>query len=77
MKIEQPILAYLLLTLFVGLKLTGNIDWSWLWVLSPLWLSILIPVVVAFIAGFTIAFRKAYREARNGRGGSKVERGEP
>ena len=25
--------------LFVGLKLTGFIDWAWLWVLSPLWIS--------------------------------------
>ena len=25
--------------LFVGLKLTGYIGWSWWWVLSPLWLG--------------------------------------
>lgn len=24
--------------LFLGLKLTGFIDWTWLWVLSPLWI---------------------------------------
>lgn len=24
--------------LFIGLKLTNVIDWSWIWVLSPLWL---------------------------------------
>lgn len=24
--------------IFVVLKLTGNIDWSWWWVLSPLWI---------------------------------------
>lgn len=29
----------LLTVLFVGLKLTGCISWSWLWVLSPLWIS--------------------------------------
>ena len=23
---------------FVVLKLTGNIDWSWLWVLAPFWI---------------------------------------
>lgn len=23
---------------FIALKLTGNIDWSWWWVLSPLWI---------------------------------------
>jgi len=28
----------LLLLLFIGLKLTGFIAWSWWWVLAPLWL---------------------------------------
>jgi hypothetical protein len=23
---------------FIALKLTGNITWSWWWVLSPLWI---------------------------------------
>ena len=31
----------LLTILFIGLKLTGYIDWSWLWVLSPMWISFL------------------------------------
>jgi len=26
--------------LFIGLKLTGNIAWSWWWVLAPVWLPI-------------------------------------
>jgi hypothetical protein len=26
--------------IFLILKLTGNIDWSWIWVTSPLWLPI-------------------------------------
>jgi hypothetical protein len=25
--------------LFVGLKLGGAIDWSWWWVLSPIWIG--------------------------------------
>ena len=28
----------LLALLYIGLKLTGYIDWSWVWVLSPLWI---------------------------------------
>jgi len=28
----------LLAILFIGLKLTGNITWSWWWVLSPIWI---------------------------------------
>lgn len=33
--------AGLLTILFIGLKLTGVISWSWLWVLSPIWISFL------------------------------------
>jgi hypothetical protein len=35
----------LLTTLFIGLKLTGYIDWSWWWVLSPLWIPFAIVLV--------------------------------
>lgn len=38
----------LLTVLFIGLKLTGYIAWSWLWVLSPLWIPI------AFVISFMI-----------------------
>jgi hypothetical protein len=44
----------LLAVLFIGLKLTHYIDWSWWWVLSPLWLPLTIVLcvfgVVALIA---------------------------
>lgn len=39
----------LLTVLFIGLKLTGNISWPWLWVLSPLWISASI-----FLAGLLV-----------------------
>lgn len=32
----------LLTVLFIGLKLTGYITWSWMWVLSPIWISMLL-----------------------------------
>ena len=32
----------LLLVLFVGLKLAGIIIWSWWWVLSPIWMPLLL-----------------------------------
>ena len=49
MKTDQPILAYLLFTLFVGLKITGQIEWSWLWVFAPLWIYIVATIVGAFV----------------------------
>ena len=36
----------LLLLLFIGLKLTGVIKWSWWWVLSPLWISVAIIILL-------------------------------
>jgi len=40
---------YALTLLFIGLKLTDTIDWSWTWVLSPLWIPIALVIVVVTI----------------------------
>lgn len=37
----------LLTILFIGLKLTNYIDWSWLWVLAPLWIPITLILLIA------------------------------
>lgn len=34
---------------FVVLKLVGVIDWSWLWVLSPIWINLIIVLVLCGI----------------------------
>lgn len=39
--------------LFIGLKLGGVIDWSWWWVLSPVWIPIAVGLVV-LVVGFGI-----------------------
>ena len=39
----------LLQLLFIALKLVGVIDWSWLWVLSPTWISLVIVVICLII----------------------------
>ena len=39
----------LLTILFVGLKLTDYIDWSWWWVLAPLWAPAAIVIFILFI----------------------------
>ena len=35
--------------LFVGLKLTGVINWSWFWVLSPLIIQLVIAVILFLV----------------------------
>lgn len=40
--------------LFIALKLLGKISWSWVWVLSPLWIPVavsIILIIIAFIFG--------------------------
>jgi hypothetical protein len=48
----------LLTVLFIGLKLTGHISWSWWWVLSPLWISLLLAVVILGIAAIILLLQK-------------------
>ena len=48
MPINSSILT-ILFVVFLVLKLTGNIDWSWWWVTSPLWLPIAILFFVLFV----------------------------
>ena len=42
----------LLQLLFIALKLVGVINWSWLWVLSPTWISLVIVVICLIIIFF-------------------------
>lgn len=37
-----------LAVVFVVLKLIGVIDWSWWWVLAPVWIPVII-VIIAYI----------------------------
>lgn len=39
----------LLTIAFIVLKLTKVISWSWLWVLSPLWISVALWVVLLIL----------------------------
>lgn len=43
----------LLAILFIALKLLDKIDWSWLWVLAPLWIPPL--VLLAVVGVFLLA----------------------
>jgi len=43
----------LLTIVFITLKLTNYIDWSWWWVLSPIWIIVL---VVIFILAMAVIF---------------------
>jgi hypothetical protein len=46
----------LLGVLFVGLKLTGHIDWSWWWVTFPFWGGFALVVMIIFITALMSYF---------------------
>jgi len=50
-------LTAVLFIVFLVLKLTGNITWSWWWVTSPLWIPFLIGIglVLTILIGVIIA----------------------
>jgi hypothetical protein len=48
----------LLTVLFVGLKLTNVIAWPWLWVLSPLWIPLLLLMVILIVGGIAATLLK-------------------
>ncbi len=60
-KVQGPGFTTLLLLLFITLKLTGVITWSWWWVLSPFWISLgivgLILLFMVVAAGLDAALR--------------------
>lgn len=39
-------LGSVLLVVFIILKLCGVITWSWVWVLSPLWIGIILWIII-------------------------------
>ena len=48
----------LLTLLFIGLKLTGYITWSWIWVLAPLWIPISITLLLLSAVILLVALGK-------------------
>lgn len=56
-----PLLGFfcvLLSLVFITLKLCKVIDWSWLWVLAPLWIPIAIGTAILFIVFLVILIIK-------------------
>ena len=43
---------------FIVLKLTGNITWSWWWVLSPLWIAF--GLFLVFLGIYLVVLARRY-----------------
>lgn len=54
----------LLAIVFIVLKLTKVISWSWIWVLSPLWVPLVLDLVI-FIVYFILKLIQGILESKN------------
>jgi hypothetical protein len=54
-----------LLLIFVVLKLTGHIDWSWVWVLSPIWILLGLVLLIVAMWGLFAGVAGLLREYRH------------
>ena len=50
-------LGMILFLIFMTLKLTGDIAWSWWWVTSPLWIPVLLVLVVFAVIGIVYVIK--------------------
>jgi hypothetical protein len=50
--------------LFIGLKLGGVISWSWIWVLSPLWIPLALLLLILAIWAVAPTLRSFFRKTR-------------
>ena len=48
----------LLALIFIALKLVGTIDWGWVWVLSPIWIVILINLIGIIVSVFFVTKKR-------------------
>ncbi len=50
--------------IFITLKLTGLINWPWLWVLSPLWIGLLVVLLIIIISIIVFIVKETIKERR-------------
>jgi len=48
-----------LFLIFLILKLTDSIDWSWWWVFSPMWIALIIAGLIAIIGAIAFVIKDA------------------
>jgi len=54
-------LTGVLLVMFIVLKLTHTINWSWWWVLSPLWMPIAMVAALTLLTALVVLIMEAFK----------------
>lgn len=42
-------LSFVLTIVFFVLKMLNVIDWAWIWILSPIWISLILTIIIVII----------------------------
>lgn len=42
-------LSFVLTIVFFILKMLNIIDWAWIWILSPIWISLILTIIIVII----------------------------
>lgn len=50
---EQMSLPVIVAIIFIILKLTGNLNWSWWWILAPIWIPLSIFICIILLGVFS------------------------
>jgi uncharacterized membrane protein YqjE len=54
----------LLTIVFITLKLLGKITWPWIWVISPIWITIILFIVIIAILGIAWTLKESRKTKR-------------
>ena len=49
----------LLTIVFIVLKLTGVIHWSWVWVLAPAWIGLILAITVILVVFLILLWKRS------------------
>lgn len=58
-------LAITLTVVFIVLKLCHVIDWPWIWVLAPLWITIAVVAIIMIIFGMILLLNIRHVNRKN------------
>lgn len=47
----------LLTIAFIVLKLCNVIEWSWIWVLSPIWITFVVLIIILLVIGIVTSLK--------------------
>ena len=58
-------LAITLTVVFIVLKLCHVIDWPWIWVLAPLWITVVVVAIIMIIFGMILLLNIRHVNRKN------------